>query len=50
MRSPRAHKALSKIEDRLTHPNFVREEPLQEPIEEVGDETFVDILLAANDE
>ena len=32
------------------HPTFVREEPVQELTKEVEDETFVDILMAANDE
>ena len=33
-----------------THPTFFRAEPIQEPIEEVEDETFAYILMAANDE
>ena len=48
--SPRAHRTLSKIADRPTHPTFVREELVQEPMEEVEDEKFVDILMATNDE
>ena len=47
---PRAHKTLFEIKDRPTCPTFVREEPIQEPMEEVEDETFADILMAANDE
>ena len=50
MRSPRAHRTLSRITHRPTHPTFVREELVQELAEEVEDETFVDILMAINDE
>ena len=50
MGSPRDHRTLSKIVDRSTGPTFVREELVQEPIEEAEDETFANILMAANDE
>ena len=50
MGSPRDHRTLSRKTNRPTHPTFVREEPIQEPAEEAEDETFVDILMAANDE
>ena len=48
--SPRAHRTVPKIVDRPTHPTFVRGEPIQKPMEKVKDETFADILMAANDE
>lgn len=48
--SPRAHRTLSRTANRPTHPTFVREELVQEPTEEAEDGTFVDILMAANDE
>ena len=48
--TPRTHRTLSRIVDRSTRPTFVREEPIQETIEEVEDKTFADILMAANDE
>ena len=48
--SPRAHRTLSRTTDRSTRPTFVREEPVQEPTEEVEDGTFANILMAANDE
>ena len=50
MESPRTYITLSRIADRPTHPTFAREEPIQEPMEEVEDETFTDILMVANDE
>ena len=46
----RAHRTLSRTIDRPTRPTFVREEPIQEPMEEFEDETFADILMATNDE
>ena len=48
--SLRAHRTLSRIVDKSTRPTFVRKEIVQEPMEEVEDETFVDILMATNDE
>ena len=45
--SPRT---LSRTTDKPTHPTFVREELVQERMEEVEDEIFADILMAANDE
>ena len=48
--SPRAHRILSRTVDRPIRPTFVREEPVHEPAKEVENDTFADILLAANDE
>ena len=50
MRSPRAHRTLSRIIDRPEHPTFVREELVHEPIKEAKNGSFVDILMATNDE
>ena len=47
--SPRAHRTLSRTTNMPTHPTFVKEEPIQEPTNEVEDETFADILMTAND-
>ena len=48
MESPRAHRTLSRTIDSPTCPTFVREKLVQEPMDEVEDETFVDILMAKN--
>ena len=47
---PRGHRMRFKKRNMSTHLTFMRDDLEIEPIEEVGEETFANILMVVNDE